>query len=307
MLPRVTEIAIEIKGLRKNYGNLAALAGIDLIVNTTEVFAVLGPNGAGKTTMIEILMGYRQRTSGEVSVLGHDPFRNERAFKERIGIVLQQTGLDPYLTAGETIDMYRSYFPHPRPRDEVLDVVGLAGIERKRVTKLSGGQKRRLDVAVGLAGDPDLFFLDEPTTGFDPSARRHAWEMIENLRSLGKTVMLTTHYMDEAQHLADRVAIISSGRIVAEGPPSSLGSGSETLTTITFRLPEGVRLPDPLVVEAQERDGFIELHTRTAVRTLNRLTSWALESDIDLDGLRVARPTLEDVYLELTESGASDE
>jgi ABC-2 type transport system ATP-binding protein len=307
MLPRVTEIAIEIKGLRKNYGNLAALAGIDLIVNTTEVFAVLGPNGAGKTTMIEILMGYRQRTSGEVSVLGHDPFRNERAFKQRIGIVLQQTGLDPYLTAGETIDMYRSYFPHPRPRDEVLDVVGLAGIEKKRVTKLSGGQKRRLDVAVGLAGDPDLFFLDEPTTGFDPSARRHAWEMIENLRSLGKTVMLTTHYMDEAQHLADRVAIISSGRIVAEGPPSSLGSGSETLTTITFRLPEGVRLPDPLVAEAQERDGFIELHTRTAVRTLNRLTSWALESDIDLDGLRVARPTLEDVYLELTESGASDE
>jgi ABC-2 type transport system ATP-binding protein len=307
MLPRMAEIAIEIKGLRKNYGSLVAVAGVDLTVNTGEVFAVLGPNGAGKTTMIEILEGYRQRTSGEVTVLGHDPSRNERAFKERIGIVLQQTGLDPFLTADETIDMYRSYFPHPRPRDEVLEVVGLAGVNDKRVTKLSGGQKRRLDVAVGLAGDPDLFFLDEPTTGFDPSARRHAWEMIHNLKSLGKTVLLTTHYMDEAQNLSDRVAIISSGKILAEGPPSSLGSGTETGTMITFRLPEGIRLPESLAKGAKERDGLVEMQPLHAVRTLNELTGWALELDIDLEGLRVARPTLEDVYLELTDGGASDE
>jgi ABC-2 type transport system ATP-binding protein len=303
----MAEIAIEIKGLRKNYGSLVAVAGVDLTVNTGEVFAVLGPNGAGKTTMIEILEGYRQRTSGEVTVLGHDPSRNERAFKERIGIVLQQTGLDPFLTADETIDMYRSYFPHPRPRDEVLEVVGLAGVNDKRVTKLSGGQKRRLDVAVGLAGDPDLFFLDEPTTGFDPSARRHAWEMIHNLKSLGKTVLLTTHYMDEAQNLSDRVAIISSGKILAEGPPSSLGSGTETGTMITFRLPEGIRLPESLAKGAKERDGLVEMQPLHAVRTLNELTGWALELDIDLEGLRVARPTLEDVYLELTDGGASDE
>src|SRR5919106_948158 len=306
MLPRVAEVAVEIKGLRKNYGSLEAVAGIDLTVFTGEVFAVLGPNGAGKTTMIEILEGYRERTAGEVTVLDHDPSLNERAFKERIGIVLQQTGLDPYLTAGETIDMYRSYFPHPRPRDEVLGLVGLTGLEDKRVTKLSGGQKRRLDVGVGLAGDPDLLFLDEPTTGFDPSARRHAWDMIHNMKSLGKTVMLTTHYMDEAQNLSDRVAIISSGKILAEGPPSTLGSGAE-VPVITFRLPESVGLPESLARDAKERNGLVEMQPAHTVRALNELTGWALERNINLEALRVARPTLEDVYLELTDAEAPDE
>jgi ABC-2 type transport system ATP-binding protein len=307
MLPRVAEVAVEIKGLRKNYGTLEAVAGVDLSVFTGEVFAVLGPNGAGKTTMIEILEGYRERTSGDVTVLGHDPSRNERAFKERIGIVLQQTGLDPLLTVGETVDMYRTYYPHPRPRDEVLGLVGLTGVDGVKVTKLSGGQKRRLDVAVGLAGDPDLFFLDEPTTGFDPSARRHAWEMIHNLKSLGKTVMLTTHYMDEAQNLADRVAIISAGVILAEGPPSTLGSGAEAGTVITFRLPESIRLPESLAKGAKERDGLVEMQPAHPVRTLNELTGWALEGDIELGALRVARPSLEDVYLELTDRDSPDE
>ncbi|MEA2459845.1 MAG: type transport system ATP-binding protein, partial [Actinomycetota bacterium] len=202
MLAAVCAQAIAVKDLRKSYGTLEAVAGIDLEVAEGEVFALLGPNGAGKTTTVEILEGHRSRSSGDVKVLGYDPGRGEHAFKERIGIVLQETGVEPFLTVAEVIEMYRGYYPHPRPVDEIIEVVGLGEKRDTRVIKLSGGQQRRLDVAVGLAGDPDLLFLDEPTTGFDPSARRSAWDMVHNLQSLGKTVFLTTHYMDEAQNLA---------------------------------------------------------------------------------------------------------
>ncbi|HEU0073899.1 MAG TPA: ABC transporter ATP-binding protein, partial [Dehalococcoidia bacterium] len=213
--------AIEVTGLRKTYDTLEAVAGIDLRVERGEVFALLGPNGAGKTTAVEILEGHRTRSAGEVSVLGFDPGNSETAFKQRIGIVLQESGVDPYLTVEETLDLFRSYYPRPRPREELLRLVGLEEQRGMRVLKLSGGQQRRLDVAVGLAGDPDLLFLDEPTTGFDPAARHSAWEMVRDLQKLGKTIFLTTHYMEEAEVLANRVAIIRRGVIVAEGTPGS--------------------------------------------------------------------------------------
>jgi ABC-2 type transport system ATP-binding protein len=306
MLQPMAEAAIEVRGLRKSYGDLEAVAGIDLTVRTGEVFALLGPNGAGKTTTVEILEGFRERSAGDVSVLGHDPGRNERALKERMGIVLQSTGLDPFLTVGETIDMYRSYYARRRPRAELLELVGLQGSVDTRVRKLSGGQKRRLDVAVGLAGDPDVLFLDEPTTGFDPSARRGAWDMIRKLGAFGKTVMLTTHYMDEAQELADRVAIIAAGRIVAGGAPSALSSAAAR-TSISFRLPEPAALPESMLDEAEVRDGEVVIRPDAPVRALHELTGWALEHEIELEGLRGARPTLEDVYLELTKGEPEDE
>ena len=238
--------AIEVRGLHKSYGDVEAVRGIDLSVPTGEVFALLGPNGAGKTTTVEILEGHRDRTAGDVSVLGHDPGLNDRALKQRIGIVLQTTGVEPYLNVEETIDLFRGYYPHPLPLDEILDVIGLREQRRTRVRRLSGGQQRRLDVAIGLAGDPELLFLDEPTTGLDPAARRQAWEMVDNLRSLGKTVVLTTHYMDEAEQLADRVAIIVQGEIVAEGTPGELVRKSGS-TTIRFKLGSGAdRLPEDL-------------------------------------------------------------
>src|SRR5919109_3781122 len=214
--------AIEVEDLHKTYGHVEAVRGVSFRVAEGEVFALLGPNGAGKTTTVEILEGFRQRDGGEVAVLDRDPARGERTLKAEIGIVLQSTSIDPYLTVSETIDMYRGYFPDPRPVNEVIEVVGLTEKRDARVSKLSGGQQRRLDVGIALAGDPKVLFLDEPTTGFDPGARRNAWRMVENLSDLGKTVLLTTHYMDEAQHLADRVAIIAAGEIVAQGPPSSL-------------------------------------------------------------------------------------
>ena len=212
-----------VRGLRKAYGALNAVDGVDLEISRGEVFALLGPNGAGKTTTVEILEGYRHRDEGQVTVLGHDPGRERTALKPRIGIVLQSTGVDRYLTVAETLAMYAGYYPHPRSPEEVIDLVGLGAKRDARVTTLSGGQQRRLDVGVALVGDPELLFLDEPTTGFDPSARREAWQVVKSLAELGKTVLLTTHYMDEAQFLADRVAVIAAGRIVAEGPPSSLG------------------------------------------------------------------------------------
>ena len=213
----VTEPAIEVRGLHKSYGQVEAVRGINLCVSKGEVFALLGPNGAGKTTTVEILEGHRGRSAGDVSVLGYDPGRNARALKRRIGIVIQSTSVEPYLSVEETINLFRGYYPHPLPLEQVLEVIGLREQRRTRVKRLSGGQQRRLDVAIGLAGDPELLFLDEPTTGFDPSARRGVWEMIRNLQSLGKTILLTTHYMDEAEHLADRAAIIVDGEIVAEG------------------------------------------------------------------------------------------
>ena len=297
---------ISVRGLRKSYGNVEAVRGIDLSVSSGEVFALLGPNGAGKTTTVEILEGQRDRTAGEVWVLGHDPGRNERALKRRIGIVLQSTGVEPYLRVEETIDLFRGYYPHPLPTDEILDVIGLREQRRTLVRRLSGGQQRRLDVAIGLAGDPELLFLDEPTTGFDPSARRGAWEMVRNLRSLGKTVVLTTHYMDEAENLADRVAIMVDGRIVAEGTPADLVR-RDSATTIRFKAPSGAGEP-PAALGAQPTDsnGGYAVTTDAPTQTLHALTGWALERGIELAELSVSQPTLEDLFVELADRGGGE-
>ncbi|MEA2433792.1 MAG: type transport system ATP-binding protein [Actinomycetota bacterium] len=295
----MSELAIDVRGLKKSYGSFEAVKGVDLQVQVGEIFSLLGPNGAGKTTTVEILEGHRTRSAGEISVLGHDPGKSEKAYKERIGIVLQETGVNPYLTVAETIDQFRSYYPHPRPRDEILEVIGLQDKADARVKKLSGGQQRRLDVGVGLAGDPELLFLDEPTTGFDPSARRNAWSMITHLKELGKTVLLTTHYMDEAQNLADRVAIIVAGRIVAEGAPYSLMAERGGDTRVTFALPSGApALPSDLGHD--ESGDRIVMSTAEPMRLLNRLTGWAIDNGVELEELSVARPSLEDIYLELT-------
>ncbi len=296
--------AIEVRGLRKSYGQIEAVRGIDLRVSKGEVFALLGPNGAGKTTTVEILEGHRDRTAGEVSVLGYDPGRNDRALKQRIGIVLQTTGVEPYLTVEETIELFRGYYPHPLPLDEIMDVIGLTEQRRTRVRRLSGGQQRRLDVAIGLAGNPELLFLDEPTTGFDPSARRGAWEMVRNLKSLGKTVVLTTHYMDEAEYLADRVAIIVHGEIVAEGTPNELVHRDAT-TTIKLRLgSDAGPLPGGLSAESTDEDGRFTIATDSPTQTLHELTGWALERGLELEELSVSRPSLEDVFVDL--AGGTD-
>jgi ABC-2 type transport system ATP-binding protein len=300
----VGEVAISVAGLRKRYGEVEAVRGIDLSVAAGEVFALLGPNGAGKTTTVEILEGFRERDGGEASVLGHDPARRERALRERVGIVLQSTGVDRFLTVRETVALFAGYYPSPRDVDEVIDVVGLSEKRTTRVLKLSGGQQRRLDVAVALAGDPELLFLDEPTTGFDPGARRNAWEIVRNLAGLGKTVFLTTHYMDEAQHLADRVAVIARGEIVAEGPPSTLGGRHLATSVIRFRRPAADL---PQVAGSVSVDGDeITIRVNDPTRILHELTSWAVGRGVELEGLQVSRPTLEDVYLELTggEAGA---
>jgi ABC-2 type transport system ATP-binding protein len=302
----MSDRAIEVTGLRKTYGDLEAVAAIDLTVDVGEVFALLGPNGAGKTTTVEILEGYRHRTAGEVSVLGFDPAGRARALRERVGIVLQSTGVDPYLTVRETVALYANYYPSPRDVDEVVELVGLAEKRDTRVLKLSGGQQRRLDVAIALAGDAELLFLDEPTTGFDPGARRNAWEIVRNLTALGKTVFLTTHYMDEAQYLADRVAVIAKGRIVAEGPPATLGDRHLAKSVIRFRKPPGGDLPPEIASMASKANDELELTVADPTRVLHELTSWAVGRGVELEGLEVSRPTLEDVYLELTggEAGA---
>ncbi|MDQ4023941.1 MAG: ABC transporter ATP-binding protein [Actinomycetota bacterium] len=300
----MTEAVIEVRALTKSYGTVEAVKGIDLQVRRGEIFALLGPNGAGKTTTVEILEGHRRRTSGEVSVLGHDPGDGASGLKERIGIVLQETGVEPYLTVAEAIDLFRGYYPDPRPVDEIVALVGLGGVRDVRVSKLSGGQQRRLDVAIGLAGNPDLLFLDEPTTGFDPSARRQAWTIVRDLAREGKTVFLTTHYMDEAQFLADRVAIIVGGRIIAEGPPGALAAEHLAATTISFGLPDGRALPPELAGGATMSATLVELETRDPLGTLNELTGWALREGIELQGLSVGRPSLEDVYLDLTQASS---
>jgi ABC-2 type transport system ATP-binding protein len=300
-------VAIEVHGLHKSYEDVEAVRGIDIAVDVGEVFALLGPNGAGKTTTVEILEGYRHRSAGDVSVLGHDPARRERAFRRRIGIVLQSTGIDPYLTVRETVDLFAGYYPRPRNVDEVLDVVGLTQKRNSRVLKLSGGQQRRLDVAIALAGDPELLFLDEPTTGFDPGARRNAWQVVRNLTALGKTVFLTTHYMDEAQNLANRVAVIANGTIVAEGPPSTLGGRDVAVSMIRFRVADGSGDVAAVAPDAVRTDRGYEIRSHDATRTLHRLTGWALERGVLLEALEVTRPTLEDVYLELTGDEAGTE
>jgi len=302
-----SENSIEVRGLRKVYGGREAVKGIDFIVRTGEVYAMLGPNGAGKTTTVEILEGHRQRDSGEVSVFGFDPGKNERAYKERIGIVLQETSVDPYLTVAETVELYRGYYPHPRSVADVLSLVGLADLADRRVRRLSGGQQRRLDVAIGLCGDPDLIFLDEPTTGFDPAARRDAWEMVRGLKALGKTIFLTTHYMDEAEQLADRVAIIRRGEIIAEGAPHALIS-TDPKATIRFSLPPDIR-EHPAGMSDLNRgaDGYFVVETEEPTAVLHALTGWASAYGIELDGLTVSRPTLEDTYLRLVEDAATEE
>jgi len=290
---------IEVAALTKSYGHVRAVRGVDLKIARGEVFAMLGPNGAGKTSTVEILEGYRHRDGGEVRVLGLDPGKQARLLKQQIGIVLQSTGVEQYLTVAETIVMYSGYYPHPRPVGEVIELVGLAAKRNVRVVKLSGGQQRRLDVAIALAGDPEVLFLDEPTTGFDPSARHEAWDVVKNLAALGKTVLLTTHYMDEAQNLADRVAVISEGQIVAEGTPATLAGRDSARATVTFTLPEGVMPPADLGAR-RSAGGAMEFAPDDLTVALHRLTGWALDSSLSLDSLRVLRPSLEDVYLQLT-------
>ncbi len=298
------EPAIKVRGLRKSYGDVEAVRGVDLTVETGQVFALLGPNGAGKTTTVEILEGHRQRSAGDVTVLGFDPAKGGRAYKQRIGIVLQETGINRFLTVAETIDQYRSFFPSPLPRDEIIEIVGLEEKRGSLVRRLSGGQQRRLDVAIGLAGDPDLLFLDEPTTGFDPSARRNAWAMVKNLKELGKTILLTTHYMDEAQYLADQVAIINEGLIVAEGTPATIGSETLGETRITFALRgDSPAFPDEIAKRIEREGESVQLMTSEPVRTLQALTRWALDANVNLIGLTVTQPSLEETYLEVTKTG----
>jgi ABC-2 type transport system ATP-binding protein len=292
--------AIRVRDLVKSYGDVHAVSGIDFDIEPGEVFALLGPNGAGKTTTVEILEGYRRRDGGEVAVLGLDPGHDRAELKARIGIVLQSSGFDRYLTVAETIAMYSASFPHPRPVDEVVELVGLGGKRDSRVVKLSGGQQRRLDVAIALAGDPELLFLDEPTTGFDPSARHEAWQVIKSLAELGKTVLLTTHYMDEAQNLADRVAVVAGGRIVAAGTPDTLGGRDTARATVRYRVPTGVTPPVGLG-RPSGADGTVEFAASgDLARALFGLTGWAIQHGVALDDLQILRPTLEDIYLQLT-------
>jgi len=297
----VEQPAVCIRGLVKSYGDLVAVAGIDLEIQKGEIYALLGPNGAGKTTTVEVLEGYRTRDAGEVTVLGFDPRHQRGSLKRHIGVVLQSTGVEPYLTVHETVKMYADLYPHHRPVDEVLGLVGLSAKANERVKSLSGGQQRRVDMAIALAGDPELLFLDEPTTGFDPSARREAWDVVKALAQLGKTVLLTTHYMDEAQYLADRVAVIAAGRVVAEGTPSTLGFRDRAKARVRYRLPEGLVPPEGLG-SPPSPDGFMEVAVEDAVSDVHRLLHWAIEGGVDLDGLEVRRPSLEDVYLQLTNS-----
>ncbi|MGH2919093.1 MAG: ABC transporter ATP-binding protein [Solirubrobacteraceae bacterium] len=279
--------AILVRDLHKSYGDVHAVAGIDFEVARGEVFGLLGPNGAGKTTTVEVLEGYRERTRGIVSVLGYDPSSRPRALRERVGIVLQSSGTYRHLTARELVSHWAGFYPAPRDIDEVLDLAGLRECQDVRARKLSGGQARRLDFALALVGDPELIFLDEPTTGFDPGARRTAWETIRSLRSLGKTILLTTHYIEEAHRLADRVAVMRRGEIVASGTPAELIARAPS-TVIRFR-----------------RDGEeVVIQTEEPTRVLYDLTGRALQNGHDLEGLEVHRPTLEDVYLALTEEEA---
>ncbi len=300
------EPAVSVRDLVMRYPGHEAVAGIDLEVRHGEIFAFLGPNGAGKTTTVEILEGFRRRTSGEVRVLGADPATAGGAWRDRVGVVLQESEPEPGLSVRECLALYAGFYQAPRDISETISLVGLTGQEGTLGTRLSGGQQRRLDFALALIGDPDLVFLDEPTTGFDPSARRAAWEVVAGLRQLGKTVFLTTHYMDEAEYLADRIAVLSAGRIVAEGTPHTLGGRDHMTTAISFTLPAALQSRDlpsglrPLADAGPQ--GTILLHSESPLVHLQMLGTWALAAGFDLPDLDVHRPTLEEVYLSLTGS-----
>ncbi|MDQ8044089.1 MAG: ABC transporter ATP-binding protein [Solirubrobacteraceae bacterium] len=295
---------IEVQGLRKRFGDFEAVRGIDLSVERGEVLAILGPNGAGKTTTVEILEGYLDRDGGQVTVLGQDPAGAPRALRQKIGIVLQECGIDRFLTAREVLQQHASFYPSPRDPDELLELVGLTEKAGERVKRMSGGQQRRLDLALGMVGSPELIFLDEPTTGFDPAARRQAWDIVRKLCEGGTTVVLTTHYLDEAQALADRVMVFAHGEVVASGTPSDLASRSGG-SMISFELPAGVAaadLPASLAGSARQDGGHagaLVVESTTPTATLHELTGWALERGVELGALSVARPSLEDVYLRL--------
>ena len=299
-----SDLVISIRALRKRYGDHEAVRGIDLDVRRGEIFAFLGPNGAGKTTTVEILEGFRQSSDGAVEVLGVNPWHASRAWRERIGIVLQDSEAEPGLTVRECLCLYAGYYHAPRQVDETLALVDLNEQVDERASALSGGQRRRLDVALALIGDPELIFLDEPTTGFDPSARRAAWDVISGLRDLGKTVFLTTHYMEEAERLADRIAIIAAGEIIAQGTPQTLGDRQRSGARITFAAPGDTafgQLPPALAERAEQHtDGRISLSSSRVTADLHSLSGWALARGLELEDLEVRQPTLEDVYLDLT-------
>jgi len=301
--------AIVVEGLWKTYADVRAVDGLSFTVQTGEVFALLGPNGAGKTTTVEILTGHRSRSGGRVTVLGVDPATGGREYRERIGAVLQSAGFEEEFTVRELVRLQATYYPRVNDPDDVIELVGLADKRAARTKTLSGGQRRRLDLALGLVGAPELLFLDEPTTGFDPSARHHAWDLIARLRALGTTILLTTHYMDEAQRLADRVAVLRAGRLIALGPPDHLGGDAARQHTIRFDLPRGVARTDlPVLVGAVSlADGAVTVATPDPVRDLHTLSGWALDDNVELPDLRVARPSLEEVYLRLTEEPDDDD
>jgi ABC-2 type transport system ATP-binding protein len=310
--PTTLEPAITVRGLRMSYGTYEAVRGIDLDVTRGEILAFLGPNGAGKTTTVEILEGFRKRFAGEVRVLGADPASAGPRWRARIGVVLQTCSPERLLTVRECLDMYAGYYPRPLPVPQVLSLTGLTEKASSMCEQLSGGQQRRLDVALALIGDPELVFLDEPTTGFDPSARRLAWDVIAGLRDLGKTIFLTTHFMDEAEALADRIVVLAAGRVVASGTPQSIGGRSAGATTISFTLPDGVTadqvpvLPglDPGHDRLAAAHGRVEIGVADPVPALHALTGWAMERRLKLPDLAVSRPSLEDIYLQLTAGGA---
>jgi ABC-2 type transport system ATP-binding protein len=299
---------IAVRDLRRSYGSVRAVDGVSFAVAEGEVFALLGPNGAGKTTIVEILEGYRKRDAGTVRVLGVDPAGGGAAYRARIGIVLQSAGFEEEFTVRELVRLQAGLYPRRHDPDELIDLVGLADKRNTRVKGLSGGQRRRLDLALGLAGAPELLFLDEPTTGFDPAARHHAWDLVASLRDLGTTILLTTHYLEEAQRLADRVGVLRAGRLLTTGTPGELRAASDLPTTISFRLPAGTGVGDlPALSARVEKDGDgVRLRTRTAVPDTWRLTGWATDRGLVLDDLAVTPPSLEDVYLSLTEERGDD-